>query len=528
MFKKKGTYQSVKGFLEKYHGIPMEEFMAPEKNPEIPCLSEGVEFFKNYCQTHENPKIHIIGDYDADGTCASSILKLGFQKYGVEASVRIPKRFTEGYGLSEKIIDEINDEDCLIVTVDNGIAAIPAIKKAKEKGFSVIVTDHHLPSEDGVLPPADIIIDPWAYADAPYTSYCGAGIAYRFICELVPDKKHEELKVLAAIATVADLMQLPGANWLLVKEGLEILNNGKNIVPGLKQLIKKLEIERLTEEDFGFKLGPIFNAASRMEDEGAKDIVDILTAGYRDFTLPFKAKNLIENNERRKEITRKCLNEIGPIKERPIVIYNPDWKPGLIGLIAGHLSEQYKCPVIALTKRDKDTLTGSGRAPEDSIHLKETLDKCKKYLLGYGGHKEAAGLHLYEKDLESFKKEFCSIVGRPKKRRSQTYDLELNTFPISELVNEYKQFAPYGQGHPSPVLHMNYTFQKPSAKGSGENHLYDVIPGLNVIGFDMYETYKKMGSPKKMSLIGTLSLSYNEGGESVWFNILDMEERKEK
>ena len=219
MFERSKNFSlTVREFIEKTHGKDADQFLHPEKNPEIPQLKEAVQFFKRCTEAHM--PVTIIGDYDCDGIMASTIMKIGFARYGVDAKVRIPRRFTEGYGLSEKIIDEI--ESGLIVTVDNGIAAIPAIKKAKAKGLSVIVTDHHLPKEDNgkeILPPADHIVDPWVYPDAGYTGYCGAGTAYRFIQELLPGQNTDDLKVLAAIATVADVMDITGANWSLVKEG---------------------------------------------------------------------------------------------------------------------------------------------------------------------------------------------------------------------------------------------------------------------------------------------------------------------
>ena len=223
MFERSKNFSlTVREFIEKTHGKDADNFLHPEKNPEIPQLKEAVQYFKRCAEAHM--PVTIIGDYDADGIMASTIMKIGLSRYGVDAKVRIPRRFSEGYGLSEKIIDEIKEG--LVITVDNGIAAITAIRKAKEKGLSVIVTDHHLPKkEEGKvsLPPADHIIDPWAYLDAEYTGYCGAGIAYRFIKELLLGQNTDDLKVLAAIATVADVMDITGANWVLVKEGLDIL-----------------------------------------------------------------------------------------------------------------------------------------------------------------------------------------------------------------------------------------------------------------------------------------------------------------
>ena len=177
------------------------------------------------------------------------------------------------------------------------------IKKAKEKGLYVIITDHHLPQKkDGniILPEADIIVDPWVYEESEYTGYCGAGLAYRFAKELLPKSNLDDLKVLAAIATIADIMPLKGANRLLVQDGLKLINKGR-VVPGLRHLLRKLKLEEhITEDDFAFTIGPIINASGRLYDDGASSVLNIFVADWRDYQLPYKCGKLIDINEERK------------------------------------------------------------------------------------------------------------------------------------------------------------------------------------------------------------------------------------
>lgn len=519
MFQRSKNFSlTVKEYMKKVHGKKTESFLHPEAEPEIPCLREAVLFFMDFLVEKGGP-VTIIGDYDCDGIMATAILKLGFERAGIRANTRIPKRFSEGYGLSEKIIDEIDSG--LIITVDNGIAATGAIKKAKDKGLSVIVTDHHLPKKDAnglfLLPPADYVVDPWAYPEAAYTGYCGAGIAYRFVKELLPRKNIDDLKVLAAIATVADVMPITGANWILVKEGLELLNKGR-AVPGLKQIIRYLNVDYFVESDFGFRLGPILNASSRLKDDGAADALKVIAADYRDFTLPWTAKILVDNNTKRKEITQKCLSELPEQKEFPIVVYDPDWMPGIIGLIAGRLCEEYGSPAIALTKRPDGRLTGSARSIE-GYHIRDLLERCSKYLLSFGGHAEAAGLSLEEEDLPAFSDAFRKACGKIPERKSRTYDMEFNSL-TDQMIEDLSTFAPYGNGNPSPVFHMVYRFKKPMAIGDGAGFV-DRTDEMDFIAFGLLDKYMAYGQPAQAELIGNISLKHYNGKTKPQFEILD-------
>ncbi len=520
MFQRSKNFSvSVQEYMNKIHGTSTHDFLHPNPNPEIKFLKEGVLFLQEYTRT-ENGPITIIADYDADGIMAGSIMQLGLKRAGIKAQVRIPKRFSEGYGLSEKIIEEI--QSGLIITVDNGIAAVSAIAKAKEKGLKVIVTDHHLPVQKKnkiLLPAADVVIDPWAYDDSEYKSYCGAGLAYRFIRELLPNTNIDDLKVLAAIATVADIVDINGANWLLLKEGLELINRGRS-VPGLKQIMRWLSIDYYVESDFGFRIGPTLNAASRMKDDGADAAFDVITGDIYDFTLPWKAKNLLMINQKRKEVTKEYLNAIPEQKDLPIVLYNPEWMPGLIGIIAGNLCEEYKCPVIALTKKANGTLTGSARSIK-GYHMKKILEKCSEYLVSFGGHEQAAGLSLKEEDFPAFKKRFKEVCGFVYKKQKLTYDLEFNSF-TDQMIESLQQFAPYGEGHPAPIFHMVYQFQKPSFIGDG-SILADKTEEMDFVGFDMTQKYLLLGKPEKVELLGTISLKYYNGKAKPQFEILDME-----
>ena len=245
MFIKRNKCNSLREVVEQNTGVPANDFIQRSKEPWIKNLQEAAERIKSA----KHP-VRVVGDYDVDGICASLIMAYGLYMAGIPFRVRLPHRFSEGYGLSEKIIDEISQGT--VLTVDNGIAAHAAIKKAKEKGLEVIVTDHHLPVRDAagsvILPDADVVVDPAAEQESEWHDYCGAAGD-------VP-----ELKVLASIATVADIMPLQGPNRDLVADGLDLLNAGR-AVPGLKKLVEMMNLSHINEEDYGFGIGPVFNAS---------------------------------------------------------------------------------------------------------------------------------------------------------------------------------------------------------------------------------------------------------------------------
>ena len=264
---KNPEHKTIKDVVLANTGMTEDELLIPKEHYHIDRLDEAAEIIKATAKT--DTPISVVADYDADGICAAAVMWMLLRELGVKPKIRIPRRFSEGYGLSENIIDEL--EPGLLITVDNGIVAHAAIQKAKEKGFYVIVTDHHL--SDGIsLPNADVIIDPNAIpGSADFNGYCGAGIAYKLAVEIL-GKDHPLVPVLlsfAAIATVADVMPLIHENRFIVKDGLESMT-GKGRTIGLLALLERCGFESyITAKDIGFKIAPVLNAPGRLEDDGA-------------------------------------------------------------------------------------------------------------------------------------------------------------------------------------------------------------------------------------------------------------------
>lgn len=523
MLQKRDDKNTIQEVIERNTGLPIDEFLHPEEFPYIYHLKDAAD----YILEHKKDAFTIVGDYDVDGLCATAIMYWGLKRFGIEAKTRIPRRFSEGYGLSEKIIDEINEG--VVITVDNGIAAISAIQKAKAKGLTVIVTDHHFPpmdEEKRLLPPADLLIDPNAEDETVYKNYCGAAIAYRLVQELLPDEDLSDLLILASIATVADVMTLQGANRPLVINGLKAINDGKG-VPGLRALLDEIQLtDHITEDDYGFKLGPIFNASGRLYDTGGNLVLDVLKAD-RSTELKQKVNQLILNNEERKQ----CVRDLLPVAEklakgeRPIVIYHPKFGEGIIGILAGHLSEKYQCPVVVFTKTEKGVLKGSGRSiPE--IHLKQVLDQISDTMLGYGGHAGAAGLMVKNGELKKFKEAFCKGCGEiPEMKEEKVYDLELVPQDFQRYITQLDLFAPYGEGNPKPVFHIWYSGPGEYSRMGDGNHFRIRGKNLTLMGFGLTKRYEEKGMPNSMDCIGYPKYNYFNGNAYRQFEIIGFEER---
>lgn len=432
-------------------------------------MEKAVDILERKIQ--QQAKIRIIGDYDIDGVTSTYILLKGLTRIGANVDIYIPDRVADGYGIHEHLIDRAGEDGIdTIVTCDNGIAAAAEIQMAKDKGMTVIVTDHHeIPyrEENGerqvILPPADAILNPKQY-DCPYPNknLCGAVVAFKYITALyerfgVPEKELEDYYELAAIATVGDVMDLQGENRILVKEGLRRLKETKN--PGLQELIRAnaLEDAKITAYHIGFVLGPCINASGRL-DTAARSL-QLLNAQ----TIEEAAKlagDLTALNQSRKALTEKGKEEAIRLIEttdlkndRVLVVYLPDCHESLAGIIAGRLREKYHKPAFVLT-RGETSAKGSGRSIE-SYSMYEELVKCADLMVQFGGHPMAAGLSIKEENIEAFRRQLnenCTLTEedlRPK----IVIDVPMPVSYITkELVEQISLLEPFGKGNTKPVF----------------------------------------------------------------------------
>ena len=360
-------------------------------------------------------RIRIVGDYDIDGVCSVYILYKALTRLGACVDYEIPDRIRDGYGINETIVEAAARNGIeVILTCDNGIAALSQLAKAREAGMTVIVTDHHeVIRENGqdVLPPADAVVNPKrSDCGYPWKEICGAVAAYKLVQILyerreIPQKEWRDMVEFAAIATVGDVMRLQDENRILVKKGLAHLPDTASL--GLRCLIEKnnLDISHISAYHIGFVIGPCLNAGGRLQT--AKLALRLLLSEEPE-EADRLAQELKDLNDQRKDMTARGVEEAArQVEERyrddkVLTIFLPDCHESLAGIIAGRLRERYHKPS---TQRStvEDGVKGSGRSIE-SYHMYQALTEVKELLTKFGGHPMAAGLSLPESQVDAFRR----------------------------------------------------------------------------------------------------------------------------
>lgn len=484
---------------------------------------------------NKNEKIRVIGDYDIDGICSGYILVTALEKMGADIDFDVPDRIYDGYGINERlIIKAYEDKINLIITCDNGIAAFNQVKKAKELGMKVIITDHHeVPYElkDGskmyIVPEAEAVID-HKQEDCryPFKELCGAGVAYKLInamyemcfekkkykitkdnlCEHISREEFvEEFQVFAAIATIGDLMQLCRENRTLVKNGMRNIKTVNN--PGLKALIKVngLMDKEINSYHISFVIGPCINAGGRLDT--AKKAYDLFRCRNEDEAL-LKAEELKLINEERKnmtlEYTEKAIlqvEESAELKEDAVlVVYLNDCHESIAGIIAGKLKELYYKPVFVLTD-SKDGVKGSGRSVEAYSMYEELVFANAQYqkLYGennylfqkFGGHKMAAGISLDKNKIQVLRQLLnqSENLNDDMKVRKIWIDVALPFEFISEtLIEQLELLEPFGVGNEKPVF-AEKCAKVNDIKIFGKNRNVIIMKVENECGFKMEAVY---------------------------------------
>lgn len=435
--------------------------------------------------------IRVIGDYDIDGVNATYILQEGLSRLGAEVDTDIPDRVREGFGLNRLLIDRaLEDGIDTMITCDNGIAACKEIAYGKERGMTVIVTDHHAVQfleMDGEreyqLPPADAVIDPHQ-PDCPYPfkELCGAAVAYKLIEALYevmgrePDEA-DDLMENVAIATVGDVVDLRGENRIFVKQGLEMLKQTKN--EGLKALMActKIPVEHLNPDHIAYILGPCINASGRLDT--AKRALELLNANsWREAVM--LAEDLKALNDSRKEMTEKgvkqaieVIENTGLLEDDVLVVYLPDCHESVAGIIAGRIREKYYRPTFILTPA-QGGVKGSGRSIE-SYDLHRELCRCSSLFLNFGGHKMAAGLLLKEENVGRFRETINALSPLTEKDLEEkvSIDMRLPFSHITEaLISELELLEPTGKGNAKPLFaEKNLRVIAPQIIGRRQNAL---------------------------------------------------------
>lgn len=530
-------YKSVEEAILGMSGQTELELPSPDTVP--PDCVDGIPEAARAIQLAIENKIpvKIVGDYDVDGITSTAILTKLLNYYGVEPSTYIPKRFTDGYGVSEKILAGV--KNTLIITVDNGIAAGDVLDKAVEEGRNgVVVLDHHLP--DGREPKNAIaVVDPYLHPDMnEFTEYCGAGLAFKLAEYMLLDeplataeKLLNDIQVLACFGTIADSMPLIGDNRRIVMDGIALVNSGRAMLSqGISQLLTiGCNGSEFSVETVSYNIAPLINAPGRLYNAGGTSSLKMLMCDDPIEAQTYGAKMVQINKQRQTQVSTwmKKIQEAlskAPGEIAPVVVFEPEMPEGLVGLVAGKLASTYHCPAIVMVRGENGIVKGSARTYGE-FHIKDMLDTMSSLFTTYGGHAGAAGISLMQSDIEEFRQKVRAYF-----KDYQTsgggeyvlYDVVLAPEDVPAALEVIKKYQPLGQGVPNPVCRINqFAVDAPFYMGADKSHIK--FPGQNfaAVAFGMAGQYVQQGEPKSIDMVGTIGENTFQGRTTTQIMLQD-------
>lgn len=533
-----GSEDALERYLEPSLGQLDDPNLMADMAEACRCLADAVE---------AGQRITVYGDYDVDGVCASALLVDFLRSLEASVDYYIPDRRLEGYGVHVEAVNEIAERSDLLITVDCGITAHEALAAARNAGLDVIVVDHHQVPEE--LPVARACLNPQRDdCRYPFKSLCATGVAFllavglrRCLRERAAFEHGDEPDVrplldLVALATVADMVPMTGTNRVLVAAGLRQINKGARA--GIRALIDVAGVDPndVRARDLGFRLGPRINAKGRL-DHAAEAVDLMLTPDHS--RARHLAAALDQANAERRAVERRTQDEAiaeveasdGYENRASIVAANPQWHPGVLGLVASRLVARYQCPVVVIGEGGK----GSARSV-DGCNVHEALTRCSESLERFGGHRAAAGLTLRQEAqskglndgvLNVFRRDFDAAVrtqlGEPPYVRELRPDLEVDAQALSlRMVDELALLEPFGQDNPEPLLFARgLRVREKRAVGGGE-HLKLSLgdDGFDAIGFGLGEHVEQV--PDEVDVVFRMERNVFRGRESLQLRIDDL------
>lgn len=524
---KEMDYNDIRKFLNPTRNDFYDPFLLPDMEKAIDRIEEAIT---------KNEKILIYGDYDADGITSTTLLTKFFKDIGINVENYIPNRLTEGYGLNNKAIDKIKEKGTkLIITVDCGITSIKEIEYAKKFGIDVIITDHHEPSEE--IPKAIAIIDAKRKNNKyPFNQLAGCGIAFKLTQALSIKRNLNEniyLKNLdiVAIGTISDLVPIVDENRVIVKLGLMLLKQTKNI--GLKLLLKKSQIKEIDSTSISFGITPRINAAGRLGNQ--YDSLELfITENYE------KAENLAEklnsyNLERQKignKIYEEALLQLKDKENNCIILGKENWHHGIIGIVSSKITEKFYKPSILVCFEGEKAI-GSGRSIE-GFDLYKAILSSKQYLSAFGGHTMACGLSLLKKDFEKFKSSVEKYTNEKldlsKQEQKIIIDYIIKDDDLEiDKIKELSILKPYGEQNPEPII-MYQNLEIIGIRTLSENkHIKLLLKNkdnvkIDVIGFNLGELAEIYKIGDKINIIGNIEINTFNGKDTIQIRLIDIKD----
>lgn len=526
--------------------IEKEKFLNPDyirdlHDPKLlPDLEKAIE--RIFSAVTAGEKIAIYSDYDCDGIPGATILSEFLRSLGVRhLEVYIPDRNTLGYGLHQGILEKIIDlKTTLLITIDLGTTAREAIDFAEANGVNVIVIDHHEAPEN--LPKPFALINPKLKSSVyPFKELCGTGITYKVILGFL-DKYHEYFKYprgkekwlldLVALSTIADQVPLIDENRVLAKYGLMVMRKGKRL--GLKALAdrSKINIRNITEDDINFSIAPKINAASRMDE--AYKAYQLLSAEDKD-SADILSEDLAKLSDKRKIIVASMMKEANKsIKTRGyknvICVGSPAWSPGLLGLLASKLSEEYKKTtfVWGRTHGEKEVIKGSCRS-FGGVDVVEIMKNIADSFIDIGGHKKAGGFSVKDGEIHNLpvalEEAYLRINAESDEEASDFIEFD-PFFAQRQGILEMEKFSPFGMGNPKPTFELKDALILNIKRfGKEKNHL-ELEISLNsqtikaIAFFKKPEDYEKdLKEGSMVNVVGFVEKSFFGGSEKIRIRI---------
>ncbi|OTQ73643.1 MULTISPECIES: single-stranded-DNA-specific exonuclease RecJ [unclassified Gilliamella] len=461
-----------------------------------------------YSAMQNNKRIMIVGDFDTDGATSTALTVKALKKMGCQhVDYIIPNRFDDGYGLSISVIKRaLLKKADLIITVDNGVSAIEAVEFAKQSNLTVIITDHHLCSEQ--LPAADAIINPnLPNCSFPSKHLAGVGVAFYFMSALRAKLRQENwfrthnleeyniasLLDLVALGTIADVVKLDHNNRILVHQGINRIRSGY-CCAGIKALlhIARKDPVSFTSTDLAYYIAPRLNAAGRMDNMSLS--VELLLCEDYDSALKQASDLDMLNNDRKlieQTMYKEALSYIQELEQQQssfpnlLVVYHPEWHQGIIGILSARLKDKHYRPVICFASTEEGILKGSGRSIA-GIHLRDLLDELDQnhpnLLVSFGGHAMAVGLSIHENDLERFRKHFETLIDKCLNANTLEQIIETDGEIDSQdfnyaMAKQLKESGPWGEGFTEPTFDGDFIVHQ--QRLFAEKHLRLVLEPKN-------------------------------------------------
>ncbi len=519
--------KEIRQFLNPTRNDFYDPYLMPDMEKAVARILKAI---------NNNEKILIYGDYDVDGITSVTVLKSFLQERGLKVDEYIPNRLDEGYGLNKPAVEKIaNEKYTLMITVDCGISAIEEVKYANSLGIEVIVTDHHEPGEK--LPEAVAVVDAKRKDNQyPFRNLAGVGVVFKLIQAIgkkleLEEKEYLKYLDIVCIGTISDIVPLVDENRVIVKLGLKLVEQTKNI--GLKTILQVSGYQKVDSTTISFGIAPRINACGRMgyQEEALK-----LFLSNNQEEVNQLAEKLNEYNRQRQDKEKQIfLEALEKIKQEQIdkdsimVIDGENWHHGVIGIVASKITEMYFKPSILLCF-EGDEGKGSGRSiPGFDLH--EALSRCEENLEKFGGHSMAIGLSVKKDKIESLRKQLDNIAQEKQIDKIVPIlkidaQVDLNDINM-QTVESLKQLEPFGEENKVPIfVFKNLKIDSIRALSEGKHIKLSLRQDnknlINAMGFNLGELVNEYRIGDKVDIVGSLEINKFNGEESIQILLKDM------